>query len=75
MTQKSGALLISENFPESYALVYPNYKNFKEGTNEIVFVSFVESTMKFFVQLESETKMLEETMDNIKQISKSTIRA
>lgn len=63
--------LLSAAFPDSCEFVYNEPKRLQEGTKEMVFVSFVESVTKFFIQIERDLKFLDEVMDRIELISKT----
>ncbi|XP_058803778.1 maternal protein tudor [Phymastichus coffea] len=63
--------ILSEVFPESCELFYPEPKQLQLGSKETVMVPFVESTAKFFVQIESDEKLLDDIMQQIEQASRT----
>ncbi|OXU22838.1 hypothetical protein TSAR_002680 [Trichomalopsis sarcophagae] len=66
--------MLSETFPDSCEFVYNEPKRLQEGTKEMVFVSFVQSVTKFFIQIERDLKFLDDVMDRIELISKTAAK-
>lgn len=62
--------MLLKAFPGACELVYPEAKQLPVGSKEEVYVTFVESTSKFFVQLEKDYKLLDDLMAQIESYSK-----
>ncbi|XP_011501668.1 PREDICTED: maternal protein tudor [Ceratosolen solmsi marchali] len=65
---------LSETFPELCQLIYSEPRHMKNGTREVVFVTHVESIVQFFIQIESDRKLLEEVMKKIEKVSKTAAK-
>lgn len=63
--------LLLEAFPDACESVFPEAKQLPLGSREEVYVTFVESTSKFFVQIEKNFKLLEDLMAQIEIESKT----
>ena len=63
--------ILIENFPDLCVITYPEPKRLQNGARETVYVSFVECITKFYIQLESDARLLEEVMMKIELMSSS----
>lgn len=63
--------ILSGVFPESCEVLYLEPKQLQIKAKETVVVPFVESPSKFFVQIESDEKLLDELMQKVEQASKT----
>lgn len=67
--------ILIKNFPELSPFVYCEPKLLANGQKEIVFVSYIESTLKFFVQIEKEySKFSNELLGNLEKAAQNAPR-
>ncbi|XP_023246268.1 maternal protein tudor isoform X2 [Copidosoma floridanum] len=63
--------ILCQNFPDQCRTTYRDPKNLQKGSTENVFVTYVIDPTKFFVQLESDAKLLDEVLDQIERYART----
>jgi hypothetical protein len=66
--------ILSESFPDLCKFIYSEPRPLINGIREVVFVSHVDSIAQFFIQIESDVKLLEEVMNKIEKASKTAAK-
>lgn len=63
--------MLMDSFPEccACACAYPEARRLPAGTTETVFVTYVVSPGKFYVQIEADSKLLDDLMYKLEQVS------